>query len=102
VPTSHRPGSRQASIRSSAIGIGIDFASFYADLGVEVTIVEVLDRVLPEDADVSDFMAKALAPHSTSKGPRGVARRSAGRRGAALSGDAGDDGNHPSCPPRAC
>jgi dihydrolipoamide dehydrogenase len=42
--------------------IGVEFASFYSDMGAKVTIVEMLDRVLPvEDADVSDFMAKALA-----------------------------------------
>ncbi|WP_414900425.1 dihydrolipoyl dehydrogenase [Sphingomonas flavalba] len=41
--------------------IGVEFASFYNDLGAEVTIVEMLDRVLPvEDAEVSDFVAKAL------------------------------------------
>jgi dihydrolipoamide dehydrogenase len=41
--------------------IGVEFASFYNDMGAEVTIVEMLDRILPvEDADVSDFMHKAL------------------------------------------
>ena len=41
--------------------IGVEFASFYSDMGAEVTIVEMLDRVLPvEDAEVSEFMAKAL------------------------------------------
>jgi len=41
--------------------IGVEFASFYSDLGAKVTIVEMLDRVLPvEDADVSTFMQKAL------------------------------------------
>jgi len=41
--------------------IGIEFASFYSDFGAEVTIVEMLDRILPvEDAEVSDFMTKAL------------------------------------------
>ncbi|MCE7798483.1 dihydrolipoyl dehydrogenase [Sphingobium sufflavum] len=41
--------------------IGIEFASFYNDLGVKVTVVEMMDRILPvEDADVSTFMAKAL------------------------------------------
>ena len=41
--------------------IGIEFASFYADLGATVTVVEMLDRVVPvEDAEVSDFLAKAL------------------------------------------
>jgi dihydrolipoamide dehydrogenase len=41
--------------------IGIEFASFYNDLGVKVTVVEMLDRVVPvEDADVSDALAKSL------------------------------------------
>ena len=41
--------------------IGVEFASFYSDMGADVTIVEMLDRVLPvEDVEVSDFMAKAL------------------------------------------
>jgi dihydrolipoamide dehydrogenase len=41
--------------------IGIEFASFYNDMGAEVTVVEMLDRVVPvEDADVSDFLEKAL------------------------------------------
>ncbi|HTI88855.1 MAG TPA: dihydrolipoyl dehydrogenase [Alphaproteobacteria bacterium] len=39
--------------------IGIEFASFYRDLGVEVTVVEVLDRVLPvEDEEISAFARK--------------------------------------------
>nr|WP_166176620.1 dihydrolipoyl dehydrogenase [Altererythrobacter segetis] len=42
--------------------IGIEFASFYSDMGAEVTVVEMLDRVVPvEDADVSAFLEKALA-----------------------------------------
>ncbi|WP_416908687.1 MAG: dihydrolipoyl dehydrogenase [Polymorphobacter sp.] len=41
--------------------IGIEFASFYSDMGAEVTVVEMQDRILPvEDADVSAFMEKAL------------------------------------------
>nr|WP_295662950.1 dihydrolipoyl dehydrogenase [Polymorphobacter sp.] len=41
--------------------IGIEFASFYSDMGAKVTVVEMLDRVLPvEDADVSAHMHKAL------------------------------------------
>ena len=41
--------------------IGIEFASFYSDMGAEVTVVEMVDRVLPiEDADVSAHMSKAL------------------------------------------
>src|SRR4029077_4796211 len=36
--------------------IGIEFASFYHDMGAEVTVVEVLDRVLPvEDEEIPAF-----------------------------------------------
>jgi dihydrolipoyl dehydrogenase len=41
--------------------IGIEFASFYADLGAKVTVVEMLDRVVPvEDAEVSEQLAKSM------------------------------------------
>ena len=41
--------------------IGIEFASFYRDMGAEVTVVEVLDRVLPvEDEEISTFARKAF------------------------------------------
>ncbi len=41
--------------------IGIEFASFYADLGAKVTVVEMLDRVVPvEDSEVSAQLAKSL------------------------------------------
>ncbi|MEM8799898.1 MAG: dihydrolipoyl dehydrogenase [Pseudomonadota bacterium] len=41
--------------------IGIEFASFYSDMGADVTVVEMMDRILPvEDAEISDFMAKTL------------------------------------------
>ncbi|WBO23325.1 dihydrolipoyl dehydrogenase [Sphingomonas abietis] len=41
--------------------IGVEFASFYSDMGAEVTIVEMLDRIVPvEDAEVSEFMTKQL------------------------------------------
>src|SRR3982750_4618876 len=41
--------------------IGIEFPSFYADLGAKVTVGEVLDRVVPvEDAEVSAQLAKSL------------------------------------------
>jgi len=39
--------------------IGCEFASFYSDMGAKVTIVEMLDRILPvEDAEVSAFVQK--------------------------------------------
>jgi dihydrolipoamide dehydrogenase len=41
--------------------IGIEFASFYNDLGCKVTVVEMLDRIVPvEDKDVSDALAKSV------------------------------------------
>jgi dihydrolipoamide dehydrogenase len=41
--------------------IGIEFASFYRALGADVTVVEVLDRILPvEDAEVSEAALKAF------------------------------------------
>ncbi len=41
--------------------IGIEFASFYRNMGAEVTVVEVLDRVLPvEDEEISAFAQKAF------------------------------------------
>ncbi|TDH63657.1 dihydrolipoyl dehydrogenase [Dankookia rubra] len=42
--------------------IGAEFASFYLNLGAEVTLVEVLDRILPvEDAEIGTFVQKAFA-----------------------------------------
>jgi len=39
--------------------IGIEFASFYRDLGAEVTVVEMLPRILPvEDSEISAFARK--------------------------------------------
>jgi dihydrolipoamide dehydrogenase len=41
--------------------IGIEFASFYADLGAKVTVVEMLDSIVPvEDAEISAQLAKSL------------------------------------------
>jgi dihydrolipoamide dehydrogenase len=41
--------------------IGIEFASFYNDMGAEVTVVEMLDRIVPvEDADISAHLEKSL------------------------------------------
>lgn len=41
--------------------IGIEFASFYSDMGAKVTVVEMLDRILPvEDAEISAHMHKTL------------------------------------------
>ncbi len=41
--------------------IGIEFASFYRNMGAEVTVVEMLDRVLPvEDEEISALARKAF------------------------------------------
>ena len=41
--------------------IGIEFASFYRDLGAEVTVVEAADRILPaEDEEISALALKAF------------------------------------------
>src|SRR5215475_1815077 len=41
--------------------IGIEFASFYRTLGSEVTVVEILDRILPvEDEEISQLATKAF------------------------------------------
>lgn len=64
--------------------IGIEFASFYNDMGAEVTVVEMLDRIVPvEDKDVSTFLEKSLTKQGMTimtgagvedlkVGPRGV------------------------------
>lgn len=39
--------------------IGIEFASFYRNMGADVTVVEVMDRVMPvEDEEISKFAQK--------------------------------------------
>ncbi|MFN7709669.1 MAG: dihydrolipoyl dehydrogenase [Holosporales bacterium] len=41
--------------------IGIEFASFYRSMGADVTVVEVQDRILPnEDAEISSLAHKAF------------------------------------------
>ncbi|HRK97241.1 MAG TPA: dihydrolipoyl dehydrogenase [Alphaproteobacteria bacterium] len=41
--------------------IGIEFASFYRTLGAEVTVVELMDRVMPvEDEEISGLARKAF------------------------------------------
>ncbi|MES2492106.1 MAG: dihydrolipoyl dehydrogenase [Pseudomonadota bacterium] len=41
--------------------IGIEFGNFYNDMGAEVTVIEMMDRITPvEDAEVSAFLEKSL------------------------------------------
>ena len=44
--------------------IGIEFASFYNAMGAEVTVVELLEQVLPvEDAEIAQFAHKQFEKH---------------------------------------
>ena len=64
--------------------IGAEFASFYNDMGVAVTLIDALDRILPvEDEEISAFVAKSFEKRgmkiitnvklqSVSAGPEGV------------------------------
>ena len=79
--------------------IGIEFASFYNDMGAEVTVVEMLDRVVPvEDADVSAFLEKSLvkqgmtirtgaALEELKVGPNGVSAKIKGKDGKVETGE---------------
>jgi len=41
--------------------IGVEFASFYRNMGVEVTLVEMFERILPaEDAEIAEIAHKAF------------------------------------------
>ena len=72
--------------------IGAEFASFYNDMGVAVTLIEALDRILPvEDEEVSAFVAKSFEKRgmkimtnvklqSVSAGPNGVTATLAGHQ----------------------
>ncbi|MGC6474591.1 MAG: dihydrolipoyl dehydrogenase [Candidatus Puniceispirillaceae bacterium] len=53
--------------------IGVEFASFYADMGVQVTIIEAMDRILnAEDEEISAlahkaFTARGMTIHTSAK-----------------------------------
>ncbi len=71
--------------------IGIEFASFYRDLGAEVTVVEILERILPvEDEEISALARKAFEKQGmeilTGAAVSGLERRGAGVRAAVEAG----------------
>ena len=78
--------------------IGVEFASFYSDMGAEVTIVEMLERILPvEDEEVSAFVHKALAKQGmTIHVGSGVDKLEAGKAGvkAAIKGAGEQEFSH--------
>ena len=44
--------------------IGIEFASFYNAMGVDVTVVEIVDQIMPvEDAEIAKIAQKQLEKH---------------------------------------
>jgi len=44
--------------------IGIEFASFYQTMGADVTVVEVMDQIMPvEDAEISTIARKQMEKH---------------------------------------
>ncbi len=44
--------------------IGIEFASFYNAMGVDVTVVEIMDQIMPvEDVEISKFAQRQLEKH---------------------------------------
>ena len=55
------PAQPRSLVVLGAGAIGVEFASFYRALGVEVTIVEFLPRLVPnEDADISKELGRAF------------------------------------------
>ena len=55
------PGMPKSVLVVGSGAIGIEFASFYRNLGCEVAVVEVLDRILPvEDEEISTFARKSF------------------------------------------
>ncbi len=55
------PAMPQSLLVIGSGAIGVEFASFYLNMGAKVTVVEVLDRILPvEDAEISAFARKAF------------------------------------------
>jgi len=78
--------------------IGVEFASFYSDMGAEVTIVEMLERILPvEDEEVSAFVHKALVKQGmTIHVGSGVDKLEAGKAGvkAAIKGAGEQEFSH--------
>jgi dihydrolipoamide dehydrogenase len=78
--------------------IGVEFASFYSDMGADVTIVEMLDRILPvEDEEVSAFVHKQLTKQGmkihVSSGVDKLEATGSGVR-AVLKGGAAEDFSH--------
>ncbi len=47
--------------------IGVEFAYFYNEMGTEITLIEMLDQLLPiEDKEISDILAKSFKKNKIS------------------------------------
>ncbi len=56
--------------------IGIEFASFYHAMGVDVTVVEVMSQILPvEDAEIAPSPARASRSRASRSAPTPRSRR---------------------------
>lgn len=73
--------------------IGMEFASFFNTLGTKVTVVEMIDRILPaEDAEISNLAANAFTKQGmtllTSSTVEAVEAHTSGHRVSVKTGDA--------------
>ncbi len=61
------PALPEATVIVGAGPVGVEFATIWSSYGVEVTLVEILDRVLPgEDPEVSTVIERALKKEGVS------------------------------------
>ncbi len=78
--------------------VGVEFASKYGDFGTEVTIVEVLDRIVPlEDSEISEVLRKGFEGRgiriltSTKAGPESLEKTDEGVRMRVKTASGGED-----------
>lgn len=77
--------------------VGIEFASMYNDFGTDVTVVELLDKIVPlEDPEISDLLKKELEDHgikilvSTKADPESLEKTDDGVKIKVASADSGE------------
>jgi dihydrolipoamide dehydrogenase len=77
--------------------VGVEFASMYHDFGTQVTIVELLDRIVPlEDAEISDVLKKEFEERGitvltgTKADPQSLEKTDSGVKITVASADSGE------------
>ena len=77
--------------------VGIEFASMYNDFGTDVTVVELLDKIMPlEDPEISDLLKKEMEDHgikilvSTKADPESLEKTDDGVKIKVASADSGE------------